>query len=278
MDLDQIMKIYAGQLEGGVQREKTFKDRLAERRQFVIGQEKNAAPVFEGLMGGSVNGVKFDLSDALNPLKGFTTENNRITQYAEDDLASEQKSNRDLLGSIADLSLKKAELDSKGAGTGDLADLVKLRETLVAQGLDTTAVDAKLSTYGIKPSTEIPAAKQEIIDVITKLKGKDIGAITGTLRYGDTVASLNPLDTKKESVDSALLYEQLKAMLSLENRQKLKGSGQISDYESRVLARAASSLDRKQSEDNFRAVLNELETKLSGGKKVDKKDDPLGLF
>jgi hypothetical protein len=50
-------------------------------------------------------------------------------------------------------------------------------------------------------------------------------------------------------------FNQLKGQLSLEKRSMLKGSGAISDYESKVLAQAASSLDRNLSDKEFRDQL-----------------------
>lgn len=59
-------------------------------------------------------------------------------------------------------------------------------------------------------------------------------------------------------------YNQLKGLLSLENRQLLKGSGAISDYESRVLDKAASSLGRNLTNEEFISVLNEMKKDLEG--------------
>ena len=47
-------------------------------------------------------------------------------------------------------------------------------------------------------------------------------------------------------------------MLALQNRQQLKGSGAISDFEAKVLERAASSLGRNLSDTDFRATLTQL--------------------
>jgi len=57
--------------------------------------------------------------------------------------------------------------------------------------------------------------------------------------------------------------EQLKNLLSLEGREKLKGSGAISDFEARMLEKSASVLGRNLSNDDMRAVLTDLGTKFS---------------
>jgi hypothetical protein len=112
-------------------------------------------------------------------------------------------------------------------------------------------------------------AKDELLGVIGKLRNGNIGAITGFTRTGWVPGSEGAL-TKN-------YYDQLKSMLSLENREKLKGSGAISDFEAKILANAASALGQNLSEDQFRLVLSDLETKLGGGQAQTNVNDPLGL-
>lgn len=59
-------------------------------------------------------------------------------------------------------------------------------------------------------------------------------------------------------------FNQLKGVLSLENRQKLKGQGAISDFEFRVLGQAATALGRNLGNEFARAELQKLKDKLSG--------------
>jgi len=96
----------------------------------------------------------------------------------------------------------------------------------------------------------------EMVNVIDQLvKTGGVGGITGIVR-NDFIPGTKAALAKN-------YYNQLKGMLSLENRQKLKGSGAISDYESKVLAQAASALDQNLSETQFMQVLNDLRNKLS---------------
>lgn len=53
-------------------------------------------------------------------------------------------------------------------------------------------------------------------------------------------------------------YDQVKGMLSLENRSKLKGQGAVSDFEGRVLESAASSLGRNLSNSDFIKQLKQI--------------------
>lgn len=114
--------------------------------------------------------------------------------------------------------------------------------------------------------------KQALLDVIENISQGDVGSITGRLRTGWIPGSQGAL-TKN-------YYDQLKGMLSLENRAQLKGSGAISDFEAKVLERAASALGQNLSEDQFRKVLEDLRVSLGGGQQQSSgfsQNDPLGL-
>lgn len=76
------------------------------------------------------------------------------------------------------------------------------------------------------------------------------GAISGPIQTGSIPFTAGST-TKNQ-------YEQLKGILALDKRTLLKGSGQISDYESRVLDRAASDLGRNQTESDFKKSLQKV--------------------
>lgn len=124
--------------------------------------------------------------------------------------------------------------------------------------------------------SEVSDTVKEMLTVIDKLRKSNTRGITGVNQIESKIPGTNA-----KRVEA--LYNQIQGMLSLENRQKLKGQGQISDYEFKVLSQAASALTRDLSDEDFQATLKELQDKLSGGegqgqtKQVDKKKDPLGL-
>lgn len=99
--------------------------------------------------------------------------------------------------------------------------------------------------------------KSEIANVINTLMNRDTGAITG-LRNPFAFMTGDAQLTKN-------YYNQLKGLLSLENRAKLKGSGAISDFESKTLDRAASALGTNLSNEGFKQVLGELASVFGGG-------------
>lgn len=64
---------------------------------------------------------------------------------------------------------------------------------------------------------------------------------------------------RQGTIDAEADVDRLVSMLSLENRQKLKGSGAISDFESKTLAKAASVLSNKRiSETKAREALRDI--------------------
>lgn len=126
----------------------------------------------------------------------------------------------------------------------------------------------KAMLEGAKQSGEMGkqgSVTQNIMSVVDDLLGSQgLGQITGTMQLRSNIPGTQGAMSKN-------LYNQLKGMLSLENRSALKGSGAISDFEARVLEQAASALDRNLSEDQFRLVLENIKNQLATGSR-----QPLG--
>jgi hypothetical protein len=64
--------------------------------------------------------------------------------------------------------------------------------------------------------------------------------------------------------DFVIQFNNLKSLLSLENVKFLKGQGQVSDAERRLLAEASAKLDLAQSEGEFKSALIDIKNALSG--------------
>lgn len=86
------------------------------------------------------------------------------------------------------------------------------------------------------------------------------------------LSSIFPIIPGGDAAEAATLAKQLKGILSLENREQLKGSGAISDFEFKVLGQAASALGINDdtgrsslSEEDFKFQLNKLKLKLEVG-------------
>lgn len=103
--------------------------------------------------------------------------------------------------------------------------------------------------------------KGQVVATIQRLAGGNIGGITGYGRW-NPLNKLPGSDAQQTEND----WKNLQAMLSLEGREKLKGSGAISDFEAKVLERASTlGLGTNLSEDQFRQRLNILMNEISGG-------------
>jgi len=101
--------------------------------------------------------------------------------------------------------------------------------------------------------------KQKLITLVDDIANSSgLGRITG-------IQGMVPLvpGSSEQLVKGQI--DQLKALLSLENRQKLKGSGAISDREMGILERASSLLNQGLNEQQFKQVLAQLKAELSSG-------------
>lgn len=101
------------------------------------------------------------------------------------------------------------------------------------------------------PSAQSQSEALSNYQLVNEILGGNVNAITGVPGITAFIPGTQAQYTKNQ-------YEQLKGILSLENRQKLKGSGAISDFESKTLERAASSLGRNLSNEDFKRELTRI--------------------
>lgn len=101
-------------------------------------------------------------------------------------------------------------------------------------------------------ATAVKTGRQTIRDLAQGLyDDSDLDAIAGGF------AARMPT-VRENSVDAEARLKQLISQLSLESRGKLKGQGQISDYEAKILANAASAIDLKAGAKNVKTHLKEI--------------------
>jgi hypothetical protein len=98
------------------------------------------------------------------------------------------------------------------------------------------------STTNINKNATDAASSLNVINSL--LSNSSIGAISGVPALTAFLPGTNAQLAKNQ-------FKQIKGMLALENRSKLKGSGAVSDFESRTLESAASSLDTNLSDKEF---------------------------
>ena len=105
------------------------------------------------------------------------------------------------------------------------------------------------------------AGKQEVVDAI-----KDLMSSRGGLKQVVGYGSYNPLNRLPESDAGATRakLERVKALVSLENASKLKGTGAISDPERALLAAAATAISGNMSPQQVESELNRIMQQFGG--------------
>lgn len=109
------------------------------------------------------------------------------------------------------------------------------------------------SKYGVSSSgvTKTPAQQSELLNnlnLTNQILSSNLKPVTGLLQLRSHIPGTAAQYTSSQ-------IKQLQGLLSLDNRTKLKGSGAISDFESKTLSEAASALNRNLSETDFRREL-----------------------
>jgi len=105
------------------------------------------------------------------------------------------------------------------------------------------------------------AGKQEVVDAI-----KDLMSSPGGLKQVVGYGNYNPLNRLPEANAGATRakLERVKALVSLENASKLKGTGAISDAERALLASAATAINGNMSPEQVESELNRIMQQFGG--------------
>jgi hypothetical protein len=98
--------------------------------------------------------------------------------------------------------------------------------------------------------------KANTISLVDELLSRDTGAITGVKNIFKYATGENQYTEN--------LFKELQAKLSLSGREQLKGTGQISDFEAKMLADSVSALKTNLSNEDFAKELAKIKTILSG--------------
>jgi predicted ATPase len=137
---------------------------------------------------------------------------------------------------------------SVGGGTEAMAKKVKSGEMTISQVPAAKRGDvlAAVETLGQQVSPEQKSVMMNNVSTVNKIL-ENYESISGPIQTG-----LIPFTEGKKT---SKLYDQLKGIVALDKRQMLKGQGQISDFEFKVLGDAASNITRLSSEADFRQAL-----------------------
>ncbi len=156
------------------------------------------------------------------------------------DVESERNTGLDLLTKLSDY-----ESSSKV----DPLKLLELQIKAKEAGMKFDPESMSLDT-----DTSVSNEKQQLINDIDEVMGRDIGAMTG----------LPNLFKIGQNITTKAKVEQIKSKLGLEARKKLKGSGQISDYEMKILEKSVGALNYRMKDADFKAELEKIRGVLSG--------------
>lgn len=186
-------------------------------------------------------------------LEVFNSAQERVYQIQDrmseiEQQAMQQKQNIALELAKLDTTKLSAEFMATGIPTNqtEYEYMIKNADTFEKLGLTSASADQN---------------KGQVVSAIQRLSDGDIAGIVGMGKY-------NPMNQIPGSKAQQTYndWKNLQAMLSLESRQQLKGSGAISDFEAKVLERAANlGLDTNLSEEQFRSRLGVLMNEINGG-------------
>lgn len=154
----------------------------------------------------------------------------------------------------------------------NLKDLVDTRKSLSDAGLDTSAIDQEIAKLGVDTTKKTPSKGDvQAISLVDELLNRNTAPLTGAIQSGnaDGVFGINPVGRfnklfRPDIETTKAKVEQLKGLLQLAQAGKLKGSGQISDKEREMLAKAATSLNYNMSDADFKNELRNIRATLSG--------------
>lgn len=151
-----------------------------------------------------------------------------------------------------EFALKEKQIEqSKAAADRSFSlSVSKFNEDKRQFGVEAAIDNRKLAIEEAKLSPETNSESLMNFELVNDiLDSPDLDAITG---FKGPSAFLPKTAIVRNQV------KQLRGLLSLESRQKLKGQGQISDFEGRMLAEAATILDTNLSNEDFSTVLKQI--------------------
>lgn len=138
-------------------------------------------------------------------------------------------------------------------GNADIGNYLKMLQAEVLKGKIDDTAKSRTDAAGA-----VASGRAQVRDLASGLlSDPNLDAISGPVA-GRT------MDVRPDSVDAAARLKQLVNMLSLESRGKMKGQGQISDFEGRMLASAVSAIDRTAGTANVKKHLQEIVDAFAG--------------
>lgn len=245
---------------------------------FLQGQDQRksgfVAAVAQNLLASGVNPQEMSPEELANleriARKAGVSVNNIVAAYNDAAFNAAQE------GDGFSLSSGQARYDSMGnliasnlgaGGTGEVSQGAIALAQQIQSGQATLAnVPSSMRAEVAQALNQLPNPKVQeldaVIEIINELESNQaLGRILGPVDQG-VGGVFGQAATAKN------LYKQLKGVLALEGRSKLKGSGAISDFEFRVLKDAQSALGRNLNQVEFKKQLENIRGVLEKRKQV----------
>jgi len=228
------LEFITGQLSSIEKRANTLAEPLQSKLARLQAQRQSSLEASRFALDRADKQAETERSAAENA-RTMAAENERFNKefgLKSDALAEDKKR-----GALSDsLSERKFEEDKRQFG---------LNYALDARRVAIDEAKAAADAAGQKDVSSMLGNVQLVNDIIS-----NAGTISGPIQTGSIPFTSGSATANK--------YNQLKGLLALDKRSALKGSGAISDYESRTLDRSASALGRNLSEAEFAKELKKI--------------------
>lgn len=156
-----------------------------------------------------------------------------------------------------DANRKRQIINVKTGQPDRLLTVTEAKELGVPYGTKESAAYGMAAGAGKNQAGELKTqALTSAKELLTKFQGGSKWAVGGTSLFGTLPGT--------QSRDFKVQFNNLKSLLSLDNVKFLKGQGQVSDAERKLLAEAAAKLELGQSESEFEDALKKIVISLSG--------------
>ncbi len=167
--------------------------------------------------------------------------------------------------SVTEVGGRKLLIDTQTGET--ISDLGAATDAVGGQIVRINGVDYQKNPDGSYSQPKVPEIQQQMTelkhsaltsaqDLLEKFNSGNKWAVGGT--------SWIPAMPGSSAADFKIQFNNLKSLLSLDNVKLLKGQGQVSDAERRLLAEASAKLELGQSEGEFKKALEDIVKGLSG--------------
>jgi hypothetical protein len=176
--------------------------------------------------------------------------NARAAEEARAAIAAETEAGRNERAA-ADLRMEKYIAQLAASGKAENQSIANDLKRLQITGLKDKAEEAK--TAKATAAAGVASTRQQVRDLASGLIADPaLDSITGPIegRVGPYISG--------PAIDAKRRLDQLVSTLALSERGKMKGQGQISDFEGRLLANAVSAIDRTAGPDEVRKHLRDI--------------------